>query len=243
MGRIWGVQPGSAWVPYGLSHMRVAQVGPIWVPYNSPIKKKEMISTYLFKLISWQASTVADTEGIHVVRLNTLWDKYIPFSWGISRKISIKYQIIRYNFQIEHPFVNLDPLSRNPGSAPASTIYFLLLTWASPYGTHMEPGCTPHMGAHIDCCLGKVVCLWCLLKCFSSFLTKSAGPDQTAHAAIVSPDIWLRNRSALAVNCCIIIHCLEVSCKEDQITSAQREWFIFVQLTDKQWIITQQFTH
>ena len=27
----------------------------------------------------------------------------------------------------------------------------------------------------------------------------------------------LRNRSALAVNCCVIIHCLEVSCKEDQI--------------------------
>ena len=54
---------------------------------------------------------------------------------------------------------------------------------------------------------------------------------------------WLRNRSAPAVNCWVIIHCLEVSCKEDQITSAQREWFIFVQLTDKQWIITQQFTH
>ena len=54
---------------------------------------------------------------------------------------------------------------------------------------------------------------------------------------------YLRNRSALAVNCWVIIHCLEVSCKEDQITSAQREWFIFVQLTDKQWIITQQFTH
>ena len=33
----------------------------------------------------------------------------------------------------------------------------------------------------------------------------------------------LRNRSALAVNCCVIIHCLEVSCKEDQITSAQTE--------------------
>ena len=55
--------------------------------------------------------------------------------------------------------------------------------------------------------------------------------------------IKLRNRSAPAVNCWVIIHCLEVSCKEDQITSAQREWFIFVQLTDKQWIITQQFTH
>ena len=35
--------------------------------------------------------------------------------------------------------------------------------------------------------------------------------------------VYLRNRSALAVNCCVIIHCLEVSCKEDQITSAQRE--------------------
>ena len=54
---------------------------------------------------------------------------------------------------------------------------------------------------------------------------------------------YLRNRSAPAVNCWVIIHCLEVSCKEDQIMSVQREWFIFVQLTDKQWIITQQFTH
>ena len=41
----------------------------------------------------------------------------------------------------------------------------------------------------------------------------------------------LRNRSAPAVNCWVIIHCLEVSCKEDQIMSAQRECFIFVQLT------------
>ena len=32
--------------------------------------------------------------------------------------------------------------------------------------------------------------------------------------------VYLRNRSALAVNCCVIIHCLEFSCKEDQITSA-----------------------
>ena len=54
---------------------------------------------------------------------------------------------------------------------------------------------------------------------------------------------YLRNRSAPLVNCWVIIHCLEVSCKEDQTTSAQREWFIFLQLTDKQWIITQQFTH
>ena len=44
------------------------------------------------------------------------------------------------------------------------------------------------------------------------------------------------------MNCWVIIHCLEVSCKESQITSAQREWFILLQLTDKQWIITQQFT-
>ena len=61
-----------------------------------------------------------------------------------------------------HFFVNLNPLARNPGSVPASTIYFILLTWASPYETHMEPGCTAQMGpirvptwdpyeSHIDC--------------------------------------------------------------------------------------------
>ena len=59
------------------------------------------------------------------------------------------YQIIMYNFQIETSFVNLNPLARNPGPAPASTIYFILFTWASPYGTQMEPGCTAHMGAHM----------------------------------------------------------------------------------------------
>ena len=41
---------------------------------------------------------------------------------------------------------------------------------------------------------------------------------------------YLRNRSSLAVSCCIIIHCFGVSIKADQITSAQR----CVQLTDKQ---------
>ena len=55
--------------------------------------------------------------------------------------------------------------------------------------------------------------------------------------------LCLRKRSAPVVNCWVIIHCLEVNCKEDQITSVQREWFIFAQLTDKQWIITQQLTH
>ena len=35
--------------------------------------------------------------------------------------------------------------------------------------------------------------------------------------------LQLRNRSVLAMNCCVIIHCVEVSCKEDQITSAQHE--------------------
>ena len=70
-----------------------------------------------------------------------------------------------YNFQIKTSFVNLNPLARNPGSAPASTIYFILFTWASPYGTHMELGCSAHMGpirvptwdpygSHIDCLLG-----------------------------------------------------------------------------------------
>ena len=55
-----------------------------------------------------------------------------------------------YNFQIKTSFVNLNLLAGNPGSAPASTIYFILLTWASPYGTHMETGCTAHIGSIWD---------------------------------------------------------------------------------------------
>ena len=45
----------------------------------------------------------------------------------------------------------------------------------------------------------------------------------------------LRNRSALAVNCWVIIHrhCLEISCKGDQITSVKHEWFMCLQLTNK----------
>ena len=43
-----------------------------------------------------------------------------------------------YNFQIETFFVNLNLLAGNPGSSPAYTIYFILFTWASPYGTHSQ---------------------------------------------------------------------------------------------------------
>ena len=54
-----------------------------------------------------------------------------------------------YNFQIETSFVNLNPLARNPGSAPASTIYFILFTWASPYGTRLHCPYGSHTGAHM----------------------------------------------------------------------------------------------
>ena len=44
----------------------------------------------------------------------------------------------------------------------------------------------------------------------------------TSHVLCNIPYIfqYLRNISSLAVYCYIIIHCLEVSCKEDQIMSA-----------------------
>ena len=53
---------------------------------------------------------------------------------------------------------------------------------------------------------------------------------------------YLRNRSALAVNCWVIIHCLEVSCKVDQITSAKRKWFIYLQLTDSDLLLNNSRT-
>ena len=54
-----------------------------------------------------------------------------------------------HNFQIRTSFVNWNLLAGNPRSAPAYTIYFILFTLVSLYGTHMEPDCTAHMGAHM----------------------------------------------------------------------------------------------
>ena len=50
-------------------------------------------------------------------------------------------------------------------------------------------------------------------------------------ASILWQKLYSRNRSALAVNCCVIIHCLEASCKEDQITCAQLELIYFLNIT------------
>ena len=55
-------------------------------------------------------------------------------------------------------------------------------------------------------------------------LTKAAVRDNDSQLYFsMSIDVeafYLRNRSALAVICWVINHCLEVSCKVDQITSA-----------------------
>ena len=86
---------------------------------------------------------VADTEGIHVVHLNHhLRQNYSFFMRNFKQN---QHKLSNNHVQ----FSNRNLLAGNPGSAPASTIYFILFTWASPYGTHMEPGCTAHMGAHM----------------------------------------------------------------------------------------------
>ena len=51
-----------------------------------------------------------------------------------------------------------------------------------------------------------------------------------------------RNRSALAVNCWVIIHCLLVSCTKINHSRYMLVIWSSLQLTSKQWIITQQFT-
>ena len=60
-------------------------------------------------------------------------------------------------------------------------------------------------------------------------LKASWPPESTWPGVFSERSVTFKNRSALAVNCCVIIHCLEVSCKEDQITSAQCKGLIFVQ--------------
>ena len=70
---IWEVQPGSIWVTYGLAHMWVAQMGPIWGPYNSPIKKKENISTYLYNLISFSLFIMFDKLLQWMIQRGFMW--------------------------------------------------------------------------------------------------------------------------------------------------------------------------
>ena len=53
--------------------------------------------------------------------------------------------------------------------------------------------------------------------------------------------LYLRNRSAPAVNCWVIIHCLEVSCKEDQVTRALR--VIYLHTTDQQTVNYYSIIH
>ena len=78
-----------------------------------------------------------------------------------------------------------------------------------------------------DCCSR----LWCHLKSFF-FCSNTAYmyisyyyiPKKLLRSLYIAENIeYLRNRSALAVSCWVIILCLEVSCKADQIMSAQRE--------------------
>ena len=68
-----------------------------------------------------------------------------------------------------------------------------------------------------------IIILITLLFCTTSPLHQVTDVFNQPTFCTASHERQLRNRSALAVNCCVIIHCLEVSCKEDQITSAQRE--------------------
>ena len=109
---------------------------------------------------------MADTEGILVVRLKPpLRQNYSIFMRNFQEN---QYKTSNYQVQFSNrtPFVNLHPFARNVGSAHASTIYFILLTWASPNGTHMEPGCTLHMGAH----MGHIkIASWARAGLFSFF--------------------------------------------------------------------------
>ena len=148
------------WVPYGLpiwdpyvecnrvwhgSHMGKPICGlPRCVPYNSPIKKKEMINT-------WLASTVADTDGIHVVRLNP----YLRQNYSIFMRNFNPNQHKLSNNHIQFSNRNLlckfEPPSKKCWIRPCfyNLFYFIYMgqpIW-DPYGTRLH---CPY-GSHIDC--------------------------------------------------------------------------------------------
>ena len=109
-----------------------------------------MIKSSIYKLISlfnaWLASTVADTEGIHVVRLNPFLRQNYSIFMRNFKQNQHKLSNNHVQFSNGNLLCKFEPSSKKSWIAPASTIYFILFTWASPYGTHMEPGCTAHMG-------------------------------------------------------------------------------------------------
>ena len=88
----------------------------------------------------------------------------------------------------------------------------------------------------------KIVVFYCvkILVLFSLRML----PEATVWSSVCQSSIWkiewtptvvgimFKKRSALAVNCWVIIHCLEVSCKGDQITSLKHKRFICLKLTN-----------
>ena len=57
--------------------------------------------------------------------------------------------------------------------------------------------------------------------------------------SVLRHECYLRNRSALAVNCWVIIHCLEVICKVDQ----REARVIYLLTTDRQTVIYYSTIH
>ena len=150
-----GSATGSTWVPYGLAHMRVTQMGPIWVPYNSPIKKKRndmiiFILTYFLVYNAWLASTVADTEGIHVVRLNPhLRQNYSIFMRNFKQN---QHKLSNNHVQFSNrnlPY-KFDLPSKKSWIRPCfyHSFYFIYMgqpIW-DPYGTRLHYPYGSHMG-------------------------------------------------------------------------------------------------
>ena len=85
-----------------------------------------------------------------MIRMNPHLRQNYSIFMGNFKQNQHKLSNNHVQFSNQNLLCKFEPLARNPGSAPASTIYFILFTWASPYGTHMEPGCTAHMGAHME---------------------------------------------------------------------------------------------
>ena len=74
--------------------------------------------------------------------------------------------------------------------------------------------------------ISAMACTAMLLRfssCIPLLILKSQRHKQIIFLKSFNSTLYFRNRSALAVNCRVIIHCLEVSCKGDQITSAKHQ--------------------
>ena len=112
---------------------------------------------------------------IHVVRLNPpLRQKYSIFMRNFQKN-QYKMSNNQVQFSNRTLLCKFEPPVKKSWINPFFYYLFYFIYMGQPIGTHMEPGCTPHMDAHIGCIYiaswdhDTILCHRCLNQIYNIF--------------------------------------------------------------------------